>query len=210
MTGGTSADISPAVTAECQELADLLSGLPPQSWDASSLCAGWRVREVIAHLTMPVRYSTPQFFLHLARARGNFSRMADRAARRDAAGPPAGLIAALRDARLHAWKPPGGGPEGALTHAVIHGLDVTTPLELGRRIPDDRMRIVLTGLTTPKSLRYFGAELSGIQLRADDSDWSHGSGVPLSGAAQDLALVLCGRRLPAGRLHGEPAAGFTA
>ncbi|WP_211589856.1 DUF6596 domain-containing protein [Microbispora sp. H11081] len=34
-------------------------------------------------------------------------------------------------------------------------------------------------------------------------------GVPLSGAAQDLVLVLCGRLLPEGRLRGEPAARFT-
>jgi uncharacterized protein (TIGR03083 family) len=210
MAAATDADTRPAVAAECQELAELLAGLPPPSWDKSSLCAGWRVREVVAHLTMPTRYTTPQFFAELARARGNFSRMADRSARRDGAAQPDELVAALRDPRLHAWKPPGGGYEGALIHAVIHGLDVTTGLEPARRVPEDRLQIVLAGVTKPKSLKYFGVELSGVQLRADDSDWSHGSGVPLTGAAQDLALVLCGRRLPAGLLRGEPAAMFTA
>jgi uncharacterized protein (TIGR03083 family) len=209
MAAATDTDTRRAVADEYQELAELLGGLPSPSWDRFSLCAGWRVREVIAHLTMPVRYTTPQFLIELAKARGKFNTMADRCARRDATGPPADLVAALRDARLHAWKPPGGGYQGALTHAVIHGLDVTIPLELGRRVPEDRMRIVVTGLIAPRSLRYFGVELSGIQLRADDSDWSHGSGVPLSGTAQDLALVLCGRRLPAGRLRGESAARFT-
>jgi hypothetical protein len=41
-------------------------------------------------------------------------------------------------------------------------------------------------------------------------DWAFGSGQHLTGAAQDLALVLCGRKLPPGRLHGEPASRFTA
>jgi uncharacterized protein (TIGR03083 family) len=209
MAAATSADLRPAVTAEYQELAELLSGLPSPSWDRPSLCAGWRVREVIAHLTMPARYGTPRFLAELARSRGDFSSMADRCARRDAAAPADDLVAALRDARLHAWKPPGGGYEGALIHAVIHGLDVTTPLDLGRRVPEDRIQIVLAGLITPKSLQHFGPQLGGVQLRADDRDWWFGTGVPVSGAAQDLALVLAGRRLPAGRLHGEPAARFT-
>ncbi|MEU6039379.1 transcription initiation protein [Actinomadura sp. NPDC047616] len=33
---------------------------------------------------------------------------------------------------------------------------------------------------------------------------------PLTGAAQDLLLVICGRRLPAGDLRGRDAARFTA
>ena len=40
-------------------------------------------------------------------------------------------------------------------------------------------------------------------------DWTLGSGAPLTGAAADLLLVLCGRTLPAGRLAGEPSARFT-
>jgi hypothetical protein len=33
---------------------------------------------------------------------------------------------------------------------------------------------------------------------------------PLGGAAQDLALVMVGRRLPAGRLRGQASGRFTA
>jgi len=61
----------------------------------------------------------------------------------------------------------------------------------------------------PKQVKYFGADLTGIALRADDLDWSYGTGTPITGAAQDLLLVLCNRRLPAGRLRGEPSARFT-
>jgi uncharacterized protein (TIGR03083 family) len=209
MAPATDTDVQELVAAECRALADLLSGLAPEAWDAPSLCAGWRVREVVAHLTMPARYTTARFIAELARARGSFHRMADRSARRDGALPADELIAALRGARLQAWKPPGGGHEGALVHAVIHGLDVTTPLGLERRVPQDRLRIVLNGLSAPRSLRYFGVDLSGVELRADDIGWSLGSGTPLAGDAQDLALLLSGRRLPAGRLRGQPGDQFT-
>ncbi|MGP3948739.1 hypothetical protein [Streptomyces sp. 7N604] len=63
-------------------------------------------------------------------------------------------------------------------------------------------------MSSPKSLKFFGIDLSGIKLCADDIDWSFGSGTPVSGTAQDLALILCGRKLPAGRLRGASSERF--
>ena len=48
--------LQPAVAAEFTRLADLLDAVSDARWDTPSLCAGWRVREVIAHLTMAARY----------------------------------------------------------------------------------------------------------------------------------------------------------
>ncbi len=153
---------------------------------------------------MPFRYRPPRFAFEMIRSRGNFNRMADRCARRDAAAPPDHLAAALRGNEQNPWKPPGGGYQGALTHDVIHGLDITVALGLGRQVPAERLGIVLAGITAAKSVRFFGTDLDGIELRADDLDWSFGSGTPVSGSAQDLALVVCGRKLPPGHLRGEP------
>jgi uncharacterized protein (TIGR03083 family) len=202
--------IPAATAAERRELAALLADLAPAQWDEPSLCAGWRVREVVAHMTMPYRYSLRQFLGGMVRARGNFNRMADRSARRDTAALSAAeLAAALRDNAEHPWKPPGGGAEGALAHDVIHGLDITVALGLDRRVPEDRLRLVLPEGPS-KAVRFFGVDLAGVQLRADDMDWTYGSGEPLHGNAQDLLLVVCGRKLPAGRLSGTPRDRFTA
>jgi uncharacterized protein (TIGR03083 family) len=202
--------IREAIAAERRELAELLGSLPAPSWDTPTLCAGWRVREVVAHMTMPFRYSTKKFAIEVIKSKGNFGRMADRCARRDAAAAAGELVATLRDNQWHPWQPPGGGFEGALTHDVIHGLDITVALGIGRRVPEARLRVVLDTITRPRSIKHFGADLNGIELRGEDIDWSFGRGTPLPGQAQDLALILCGRRLPAGRLHGELAARFTA
>jgi uncharacterized protein (TIGR03083 family) len=202
--------LTDVIAAERRDLADLLAALPEQAWDLPTLCAGWRVRDLVAHVTMPFRYGTARFVAELARSRGNFSAMADRCARRDGAGRPADLLAALRDNATHPWKPPGGGYQGALTHDVIHGLDVVVPLGIGRSVPADRLRIVLDSITTPSARKHFGTDLTGVELRADDIDWSYGSGRRLSGSAQDLALVLCGRKLPPRRLSGDLAARFSA
>ena len=60
-----------AIAAERTELADVLDGLTPEQWDEPSLCAGWRVREVVAHITMAFRYSLPRVMIGMLRARGS-------------------------------------------------------------------------------------------------------------------------------------------
>ena len=53
--------LQPAVAAEFLALADALAALSEEQWDTPSLCEGWRVREVIAHMTMAARYSDDAF-----------------------------------------------------------------------------------------------------------------------------------------------------
>jgi uncharacterized protein (TIGR03083 family) len=199
------------IAAQRAELAEVLTGLPEPGWDEPTLCAGWRVREVVAHITMPFRYGRGRFALELARSRGRFNEMADRTARQDAAVlSPMDLTEAVRSNTGHPWKPPGGGYAGALAHDLIHGLDITVPLGLTvPQVPAERLRPVLPASLDDRSVKFFGVQLDGIELRASDMDWTLGSGAPLTGTAADLLLVLCGRTLPAGRLAGEPAARFT-
>jgi len=197
------------IAAERRELAGVLAGLPPQAWDRPTLCAGWRVREVVSHITMPFRYSTARFAMEMIRSGGRFHRMADRCARRDAAASTDELTAALRDNVAHPWKPPGAGLDAALTHDVIHGLDISTSLGIDLHLPEATLRTVLTTITTPASRKHFGVDLNGIELQAEDIDWSYGTGPPVIGTAQNLALILCGRTLAAGQLRGEPGPRFT-
>jgi uncharacterized protein (TIGR03083 family) len=204
-------DLMTAIATERRDLAGTLAGLAPAAWDTPSLCAGWRVREVVAHMTMPFRYSPQQFGQEMAEAHGDFDKMADRAACRDAEQLPAAeLVRMLRENENFRWEPPGGGLVGALTHDAIHGLDIAVPLGTGRRVPGDSVRTVLDTMTRPGAPGYFGTDLTGVQLVAGDMDWSYGAGPAVSGLAQDLALVLFGRKLPAGQLHGELSARFTA
>ncbi len=47
----TTTDIWPTVHAERAALAADLAGLTDAQWDAPSLCTGWSVRDVLAHLS---------------------------------------------------------------------------------------------------------------------------------------------------------------
>ncbi|MFE2308342.1 maleylpyruvate isomerase family mycothiol-dependent enzyme [Streptomyces sp. NPDC059411] len=198
-----------AIAAERRELAAVFDELPAGKWDEPSLCSGWRVREVVAHMSLGFRYSIPRVAKELVKARGSLNRMTDRCARKDTAEFSTGELAAfLRDNATHPWKPPVGGIVAALAHDVVHGLDITVPIGVDRAVPEDRLRILLDAVD-PKSFKFFGAQLDGVQLRADDLDWTFGSGSPVTGAAQDLLLLTFGRRLPKGRLHGPEADRFT-
>jgi hypothetical protein len=160
-------------------------------------------------MTMPARYDGPAFMAELEAAGGDFTRLSNTVAARDAALPETTLTENLRSEALHAWQPPGGGMPGALTHCVIHGLDITEAVPLAHRVPVERVSAVLGALEGAGGAELFGVDLSGARLRADDLAWSYGSGALVTGPAQVLALVLCGRRLPPGRLGGEAAPRFT-
>ena len=197
------------IAAQRAELAEVLAGLPAPGWDEPTLCAGWRVREVVAHITMPFRFRPP------VRARaGEVARPVQRDGRpagaaRRGRDVTADLTGAVRSNIGHPWKPPGGGYTGALAHDLIHGLDITVPLGLAGPVPEGRLRLVLPESLTDRSVKFFGVDLDGIELRAGDMDWTLGSGALLTGTAADLLLVLCGRALPPGRLAGQPSARFT-
>jgi uncharacterized protein (TIGR03083 family) len=189
----------PSWTAPTLEgLADLLATTAVDAWDAPSLCEKWLVRHVIAHVTMPARLTPAQFGAEMAAAQGDFTVLSDTVATRDASLPVADLLDQLRSARLHAWQPPGGGAAGALSHAVIHSLDVTIALDRPAVAPTEAVTTVLDQLTAVRG-SWFGVDLTGVRLEATDTDWSWGSGRLVRDDSGSLVALLSGRILPDGR-----------
>ncbi|MGY1747072.1 maleylpyruvate isomerase family mycothiol-dependent enzyme [Blastococcus sp. SYSU D00695] len=179
-------------------LADLLAAAPEGTWDAPSLCAGWQVRHVVAHVCMPVRLTPAQFGEQLAAAGGDFGALSDAVAARDAVLPPAEHLAALRSPQLHAWQPPGGGAAGALSHAVVHSLDVTLALGRPAVAPAEAVATVLQQLADVRGA-WFGVDLDGVRLEATDRDWAAGDGAVVRAGSGELVALLGGRTLPDGR-----------
>jgi uncharacterized protein (TIGR03083 family) len=194
------------IATERRALADVFDGLTAEQWAAPSLCEGWTVAHVAAHMTMPFRYSAPRFVLEMVRARGSFHRLNDRIAARDHTVPQAELAAVLRDNAEHPWRPPGAGWEAPLTHDVVHGLDITHPLGIEPVVPAEPLRVVLDSLVAPRASRHFGTSLTGVELRATDLDWAAGDGREVAGRGTDLVLLLAGRRVPDELFDGDGAA----
>ena len=206
-TTGSNDVIAQGIAEEYIALADLLEAAGPQVWDEPSLCEGWRSREVVAHVTMPVRYPGPAFMAELEAAGGDFTRLSNTVAARDGALPTEQLLADLRSEVLHRWQPPGGGEAGALTHCVVHCLDIIEAIPLPRRVPRARITRVLSLVADPSAPNLFGTDLTGVELRADDLAWSCGEGAPVDGPAQALALVACGASSRRDACGGKAPAG---
>jgi uncharacterized protein (TIGR03083 family) len=179
--------------AERQRLVALLSSLRRDQWAAPSLCEGWRVREVVAHMTMPYRHTGERVMAGIAAAGGDFDRFADELARLDTGQVSDDeLLASLRANVHRPWQPPVGGQAGALSHDVIHGLDITEPWGLPRP-PADRIRLVLSS-TGERQLAYFGVDLTGRRLEATDTDLALGDGPTVTRLpVADILLAVTGR-----------------
>jgi uncharacterized protein (TIGR03083 family) len=192
-------DLQSWVAPTCEGLADLLAAAPVAAWDAPSLCERWQIRHVVAHVTMPARLTPEQFGAEMAAAGGDFGVLSDAVAARDAGLALADHLAALRSPVLHSWQPPGGGATGALSHAVIHSLDVTVALDRPPVAPTEAVLAVLDQVTAADGA-WFGVDLTGVRLEASDSDWSWGSGEVLRADGGRLLALVSGRTLPDGRV----------
>ncbi|WP_434619506.1 hypothetical protein [Arthrobacter sp. A5] len=148
---------------------------------------------ILAHMTMAARYDAPAFMQELAAAGNDFDVLSETVARRDGNLPFARLLADLRSDTMAVWAPPGGGAMGALSHVIIHGLDITTAIGLSRTATDEATQIVLALIRTASRTTSALPRLGGCCGRPD---WRFGEGEPINASAADLVLALAGRPRP--------------
>ncbi|GAA4819229.1 maleylpyruvate isomerase family mycothiol-dependent enzyme [Actinomycetospora corticicola] len=190
------------VAAERVALADDLEDLTDEQWATPSLCAGWTVRDVAAHLTLSTRTTVPRFVWAALRARGDVDRaFADEARNRAARFTPAELIEQLRgmahvDRRLRL-----SGPLDPLNDLLVHRQDIAIPLGHAVDAPVERVAPCLPFVW---SAPFVGAakRFAGLRLVATDCGWTEGEGPELRGPASGLLLALNGRPAGLDRLEG--------
>ncbi len=179
-------------------IADLAAELTPDQWETPSLAEGWRVRDVVAHLTMIFSVSNPAFLVGLIRHR-SMPRYMDHWARHTAKASTGDLVARMRAGAKDRFTPPGAGPQGPLTDLVIHGLDIRLPLGLDVDIAPEAARTTL-GVLTSRRGRLFGVTgdpFTGRRLETTDLDWDHGTGPATQATTIEMILHLSrGTALP--------------
>jgi uncharacterized protein (TIGR03083 family) len=190
--------------AENTELSTYLHQLAPEDWERPSLCAGWRVRDVVGHIlygnelriwTLPWRLARHGFSTDRSGMAYSIARAASRPHdelledfdRRD---PWAGTCALLP-------------PRLVLLDRLVHHQDIRRALEHRREIPDDRLLACLG--TTPSLGSVFRAKrrTRGLRLEAADVDWSWGAGPAVAGPGEALLMAMLGRPQAFADLSGE-------
>jgi uncharacterized protein (TIGR03083 family) len=191
---------------------ELLESLDPQEWQTPSLCAGWTVRAVAAHLAWaPV---TPPWAAlpELVRAGFRVNVFVRDSAVRWSARPLEEILDRLRENAATGARPFGVPDPGPLSDAVVHGLDMRRPLGRPRPVP---AAAFVPLADWHARLRGPGAALVGgsvrrriapVRLVADGVEWAHGTGPEVRGTPEALLLLLTNRPVAPGELTGPGVA----
>ena len=178
------------------QIADILDGLGPEQWSTPSLCAGWTVRDVGAHLSIAATSSVREVLPWMLKSRGSFDRMIrdsaiDRARRPtdEIVSDLRGIVGSRKLAPSTFWRDP-------LLDAIVHAHDIARPVGITVAAPVEAARTALDWAWSRRFPFFPAWRLRGLRLVASDVEWARGDGLELHGPVESLLLVSTGR--PAG------------
>lgn len=201
-----------AIDAQRRRVADLLDQLTDDEWRAPSLCEGWTVRDVAAHLTLQQLPWSAALRL-IVRYRGDMDRaIRESAKERAAALSRAQIIAEIR-AMVGSRRRNAGVTVGeTLIDALVHGQDIATPLGRVLPIPPVAAAAATSRMWTMRFPPPFPATriMKEFRLMATDIDWSAGTGLEVHGPIGTIMLLSCGRLVALPQITGPGTAQLAA
>src|SRR5947207_7208026 len=99
----------PTIHAERKALAADLEALSDEQWKTPSLCAGWTVRDVLAHMTATSSMTPPKFFAKMLASGFRFNSFANKEIARETQGSRADTLGVFKDRADLSSHPPGLG-----------------------------------------------------------------------------------------------------
>lgn len=197
-------DVWPLVHAERHALVDDLSRLTDEQWRTPSLCEGWTVHDVAAHLVGNASHiSVLGLVVAMARARFDFDRMNQADAARELGDGPAHTLRRLREVADNTDAPPFVPLVVRLVEEVVHGEDVRRPLGIAHDYPTAAVVPALEHQVRTKVSIGGGRErAAGVRLLATDAEVAIGDGPEVSGPAVSLLLAVSGRSAARADLAG--------
>jgi len=186
---------------ERAELAAFLATLPPEQWQAPTLCAGWRVRDVVAHVISYDNLGPGGLLALAARGRFRLSQINAAALARYDTRSTQQLLSLLADHLQPTGQPAALGGRAGLVEALIHHQDIRRALGQPRAISAERLLPALrTALIAPDVGGLW--RIRGLRLVATDLHFSAGAGPEVRGPAEALLMAIAGRRAVVGELSG--------
>ncbi|MGE2813848.1 maleylpyruvate isomerase family mycothiol-dependent enzyme [Mycobacterium heidelbergense] len=185
-------DLWATIAAERGALANDLADLEPAQWETPSLCPGWTVRDIVAHLSATASLNPATFFLNMAKAGFSFDKFANAQIAKHRGPDPAATLSEFRDLQNSTSAPP--GPKTSwLGEVVVHGEDMRRPLGIAHTYPPDAVREVIDFFKGSNMLIGSKKRVAGLALKATDDDWQHGEGEAVEGPLLSLLLAMTGR-----------------
>lgn len=186
---------------EREDLAAFLATLSPQQWEAPTLCAGWCVRDVVAHMISYDELDGRGLVRRVVKGRFLPSRVNAVGVEDYTTRRPKELLVLLNAHLEPRGLPAAFGGMVALVDGMIHHQDIRRPLGLPRDIPSERLVPALRcALIAPPIGAFWRAR--GLRLIATDQDWSTGRGPEVRGTAEAILMAVAGRRGAVDELSG--------
>jgi uncharacterized protein (TIGR03083 family) len=193
-----------------RSLLTTLDDLEDDQWSVGSLCDGWTIHDLLAHLIVAARPPAKQFATALMKARGNFDRANRTLAFTGAQRSTAELLADYREVIEHRFAPPGWPEAAPLSDILLHSLDVRVPLDIPSAEPSRHYEPVLELLFSRVGRSFTSKGRPKLRWVATDHTWSYGDGPEVHGTMADLALTAAGRSARIDPLIGEGVAAVRA
>jgi uncharacterized protein (TIGR03083 family) len=192
-------------------IADLLELLTPEEWERSSLCMGWRVRDVAAHLALGTSAPPVGAMIREAvRARGNFDRLNHDLAVRHAQRSTSVITTELRQNAGSRDLPAVTNYRNIVFDVLVHGQDIAIPLSRTLRFSTAAGSAAAQNLWQLRWPWSTQRRFRGLSFIATDTDWSAGAGLAVRGPIRNLLLALAGRPAALPELTGDGLPEFAA
>ena len=193
------------IHSERKAVASMLESLTPEQWESASLCSGWTVGFLAAHILAGAEQTSGHFLAGMATSGFRFNTFMQRDARSRSQLPPQQIVDRLRQRTTTTNHPP--APVMAmLGEIVVHGEDIRRPVGLQGNVADDAANACLQ-MYTKASFPVGGKKrIGGLRLVATDTGWCYGTGPEVSGPAMSLLLAMTGRAAGMDELTGDGAA----
>ncbi|MEZ0365205.1 maleylpyruvate isomerase family mycothiol-dependent enzyme [Mycobacterium sp. pUA109] len=191
-----------AVADERRKIAELLDTLDDAQLATPSLCAGWDIKTVAAHV---VSVFTDSFWVFMGTAlrHASMARAVDDLARRRAQLDADEIASVLRRHADYPLSPPLFGPLDPLADILVHGGDIRIPLDLPFAPDPVLSTLALDFLTGPWPFGFVPLGLlRGISLHATDIDRTWRKGNNVKGPAAALMMTVAGRTAFLDELEG--------
>lgn len=203
-----------AIDDQRTRTADLLEQLTAEQWEQPSLCEGWTVRHVAAHLTLQqqrLREAASFIARHprMLRSVGLNATIHDSALLQAGLLSSTEIISSIRGMRGSQRHNAFVTPLETLTDIVVHSQDIAIPLGLRLEMRPDASKLAATRRwdtrATWLNVVFRTIPLDGYRLTATDTDWTRGEGPEVTGPIGALLLLLTGRSAALQSLSGEGA-----
>jgi uncharacterized protein (TIGR03083 family) len=202
-------DVWTAIDDQRRALVQLLEGLSEEEWDRPSLCDGWTIRQVAAHLALQnTTWSMmPRAMFDSAR-HGGLNGAIHAMACRHAELPVQVIVGEIRN-RIGVWRPlPTVTFRETAIDYLVHGQDIAVPLGRSLETPPDLAVVAANRVWSRSRMFHARKNLAGYRLVADDTPWAAGQGHEIRGPIGALLLLLTGRLAALPQLTGPGAVGL--